>query len=158
VVVLMKYQWRRHIGMAPPCGDVMELLMTTRVFPSLCSFTEVGFAPVITIAPDMSFGPYHIFFGLTKRAYKWSLNIVESCSNFGAISSYKLQLRCSLARWIRMDDGKNIMLLDIYYIVMEIYSFLPLRWLSLGSCNSSILLPFGSFPHRKFLNKEWKFV
>ena len=37
-------------------------------------------------------------------------------SILGAVSSYELRMRCSLARWIRMDEGYNTVALDIYYL------------------------------------------
>ena len=40
-------------------------------------------------------------------------------SILGADSSYELGIRCSLARWIRMDEGYNTMALDLDYIDFE---------------------------------------
>jgi hypothetical protein len=48
------------------------------------------------------------------------------------ISSCKLRFECSLARWTRMDEGYNTMVLDIYFYLLKNYSFFPLlKWLSL---------------------------
>ena len=75
--------------------------------------------------------------GMTEWSYQWSLSLVRSRgttalvvpivvgavdffhSILGAFSSYKLGMRCSLARWIRMDEGYNTMALDLDYIDFE---------------------------------------
>jgi hypothetical protein len=41
------------------------------------------------------------------------------CDNFSVISSYELRFRCSSARWIYMDEGYKITVLDLYYLAME---------------------------------------
>ena len=66
-----------------------------------------------------------------------------------ADSSYELGIRCSLARWIRMDEGYNTMALDLDYLDFQNRL---LKWLSLGACSSSILSPFGSYPCALFIN------
>ena len=40
-------------------------------------------------------------------------------SILGADSSYELGMRCSLARWIHMDEGYNTMALDLDYVDFE---------------------------------------
>ena len=75
---------------------------------------------------------------MTRWSYQWSLSLVRSRgttalvvpmvvggvdffhSILGAVSSYELRIRCSLARWIRMDEGYNTMALDIDYLEFEI--------------------------------------
>ena len=72
--------------------------------------------------------------GMAEWSYRWSLSLVRSRSTtapmvvggvdffhsiLGADSSYELGIRCSLARWICMEEGYNTMALDLDYLDFE---------------------------------------
>jgi hypothetical protein len=62
----------------------------------------------------------------------------------GAISTYKLHLGCSLARWTRMDESYNTMALDADFQLMKKFTFSTPQIAKSGAYSSSILYPLCS--------------
>ena len=63
--------------------------------------------------------------GTVARPYHWSLKLPVFSRILTAICSYELRLRRSLARWIRIDEGYNTMVLDLCILLWKNRMFPP---------------------------------